>query len=141
MKMIKTLTAITLSAALVPAMVLSSAAVAEERRGMQGEQQRSGEVYLSGTPTGALYADDIIGANVMHRGSDENIGEIQDLVIGRDGKIVGVVIKTGGFMGLGGQDVALNWDRLEHALEDDDSVFYVDMDENALRNAPEHQRD
>lgn len=109
--------------------------------GMQGDDQRAGERYLSGKPAGGFHADDLIGSTVKHRGSDEDIGEVQDLIIGDDGRIVGVVVQTGGFLGLGGQNVGLGWDELEHTQEDDETVFYVDMEEDALREAPEYEQD
>lgn len=155
--MMKKLTALILSAAIVPAFALSTAAIAEEHDEMQpdaeqraGEQhagekrpdeKRAGEQQMSGKPAGAFYADDVIGNTVKHRGSDEDVGEIQDLVIGEDGQIVGVVVKTDGFLGLGGQDIGLGWDHIEHTMEDDESVFYTDIDEETLRNSPEYERD
>ncbi len=142
----KKLTALTLSAAIVPALVLGTAAFAEDRDDMhdddmQAEAEHAGEQYMSGKPAGAFYADDVIGKTVKHRASDEDVGEIEDLVIGEDGSILGVVISTGGFLGLGGQDVGLGWDQLQHTMEDDEYVFYVYMDEETLRNAPEYERD
>ncbi len=71
----------------------------------------------------------------------KTVGEIQDLVIGEDGRIVGVVVKSGGFLGLGGQDIGLGWDHIEHTMEDDESVFYTDIDEETLRNSPKYERD
>ena len=169
MKIMKTITAVTLSAAIVPALALSTAAFAQSSDdGMQtGDQQRSseqqgsgeeqwsseqesaseqqrsgmkqssGEKYMSGKPAGGSYADELIGQTVKHRGSGEEIGEIQDLVIGKDGNVAGVVLSTGSFLGLGGQKVGLAWDQLQQSEEDNESVFYVDMDEETLRNAPE----
>ena len=107
----------------------------------QAGQDRAGEQQLSGKPAGAFYADDVIGNTVKHRGTDEDVGEIQDLIIGDDGRVVGVVVTTGGFLGLGGQEVGLGWDHIQHTQEDDESVFYTDMDEDTLRNAPEFERD
>ncbi|WP_208297028.1 PRC-barrel domain-containing protein [Halospina denitrificans] len=150
----KNLTALTLSAALVPALALSTAAFAESDDGMQmqdqersseqqrsGMQQSSGEKYLSGKPAGGSYADELIGQSVKHRESGEEIGQIQDLVIGKDGNIAGVVLSTGSFLGLGGQKVGLAWDQLQQSQEENESVFYVDMDEETLRNAPEFRSD
>lgn len=141
----KKLTALTLSAAIVPALALSTALFAEDRDEMEemGAQSEhdAGDQYMSSKPEGAFYADDIIGKTIKHRASDEDVGDIEDLVIGDDGQILGVVVTTGGFLGLGGQDVGLGWDQLEHTMEDDESVFYVDMDEETLRNAPEYERD
>jgi len=87
-----------------------------------------------------MYSDDVIGQSVKHRDTGEEIGSIQDLIIGEDGRVVGVVLSTGTFLGLGGQEVGLAWDQLEHGEEDGVSSFFVDMDEEQLRNQPEHQR-
>ena len=143
----KKLTALIFSAALAPALALSTAALAEDRDDdmlggeQRGGQERAGEQHLSGKPAGAFYADDIIGNNVKHRGSDEDVGTVQDLIIGDDGRVVGVVIKSGGFLGLGGQNVGLGWDHIQHTQEDDESVLYTDMDKETLQNAPEYERD
>ncbi|MBF8221820.1 PRC-barrel domain-containing protein [Halomonas sp. 328] len=147
----KKLTALILSATLAPALALGTVALAEEYGGTQAERQdvseqradkqRADDQFMDRTPVGALYAADVIGKTVRHRQSGDDIGEIQDLIIGEDGRILGAVVKTGGFLGLGGQDVSLGWDHLEHTMGDDESMFYVDMDEEMLRNAPEHERD
>lgn len=148
----KKLTAFLLSAAIVPALSFSTITMAdkhdamkedaEQRSGQQhAEQQRAGGQQLSGKPAGAFYADDIIGKILKHRLSDEEIGEIQDLIIGNDGRIVGVVVKTGAFLGLGGQDVGLGWEHVEHTMEDEEPVFYTDINEDTLRESPKFERD
>ncbi|APX93912.1 hypothetical protein BWR19_13735 [Halomonas sp. 1513] len=157
----KKLTMLFLSAAIVPAFALSTVAIAqdsdetrenaEQRDDQQrGDEQRAdqrnddghqaGEQFMTRKPAGAIYADDMIGKDVKNRGSGDEIGEVQDLVIGEDGRIVGVVVTTGTILGLGGQEVSLNWDQLDHTIENDESVFYVDIDEDTLKNAPEHER-
>ncbi len=165
----KKLTTLILSAAIVPALALSTTAMAEKHDAMkadteqrtgeqssgeqrtgekdtgEGEQiadeRRVGEHQMSGKPAGAFYADNVIGKTVKHRGSDEDVGEIQDLIIGEDGRIVGVVVKTDGFLGLGGQDIGLRWDHIEHTMEDDELVLYTDLDEETLRSSPKYERD
>ncbi len=154
----KKLTALFLSAAIIPAFALSTTAIAEnhedkmkadseQRSGEQhadekkhADKKRTGEAQLSGKPSGAFHATDVIGSNVKHRESDEDVGEIQDLIIGEDGRIVGVVVTTSGFLGLDGQDTGLGWDHIEHSMEDDESVFYTDIDEESLRESPRYER-
>ncbi|MDR5893595.1 PRC-barrel domain-containing protein [Halomonas mongoliensis] len=154
----KKLTTFMLSAAFVPALALSTTAMAEkhdtkkadgEQRTEQqrvGEQEMTGQQHggqrqLSSAPAGAVHANDLIGQSIKHRTSDEEIGEIQDLVIGQDGRIVGVIVKSGTFLGLGGQDVSLNWDQVKYTMEGDESVFHTDVDEEALRESPKYERD
>ncbi|WP_111657979.1 PRC-barrel domain-containing protein [Isoalcanivorax indicus] len=137
----KKLTTVILSAAIVPLFALGSAAIAQDRDSTQRNADRqSGEQFMTRTPAGALYADDVIGADVKNRASGDDIGDVKDLVIGKDGRIVGVVVSTGTTLGLGGRKVSLNWNQLQHAKEDGDLVFYVELSEEALKNAPEHKR-
>lgn len=144
----KKLTTFILSAAFVPALALSTSAIADKHDAMKADgeqqmsgQQRAGEQQMTSKPAGAFYADDIIGKNIKQRNSDEEIGEIQDLIIGEDGQVVGVVVTTGAFLGLGGQEVGLAWDQVEHTVEDDESVFYTNVDEDTLRESPKYERD
>ena len=122
----------------------TSRGVGQDRDTSQGLSQRqgaAGQQQLTSKPSGAFYADDIIGQNVKSRGTDEDIGEVTDLIIGQDGQVVGVIVSVGGFLGLGQKDVALPWDRLQHTMDDDESTFSVDMDQDQLENAPEYERD
>ncbi|NYS62019.1 PRC-barrel domain-containing protein [Vreelandella salicampi] len=126
-----------LSAAIAPAFALSTTAMAENDDAMK----ENGEQLMSSKPTGAFYADDVIGEAIKHRSSEEMIGEVQDLIIGEDGRIIGVVVKTSGFLGLGGQEAGINWEHIERTMEDDEAVLYTEIEEEALREAPEFERD
>lgn len=155
----KRLATLILSAAIVPSFALSMPVVANDHNDRQaGDEPRISEERLGdhltreqpieveeggmvGRPAGAFYTDDIIGKSVRHRRSDEEIGQIEDMVIGEDGRIIGIVVKTGSFLGLGGQDVGLSWEHIEHTTEDDESVFYTDVDEETLRDSPEYEWD
>ncbi|MGM0983022.1 MAG: PRC-barrel domain-containing protein [Pseudomonadota bacterium] len=109
----------------------------EEKANKKGDD----EAQVSGKLSGAFYAADVIGNNIKHRGTDEDVGEVNDLIIDEDGQIVGVVVTTSGFLGLDGQDAGLSWKYIEHSMEDEESVFYTEMDEEALRNLPKYERD
>lgn len=96
--------------------------------------------FFSDRPDNSLYADDMIGKTIKHRGTSENVGDIQDLVIGNDGRITGVLVKTGGFWGMGGQEVNMSWDNLHHCMNDGEHEFYTHATEDSLRNAPKYNR-
>ncbi|WLD56815.1 PRC-barrel domain-containing protein [Salinispirillum sp. LH 10-3-1] len=160
MNTMKKFTTFTACAAIVPVLTLGSAAFAQTQTGtgMQGKEQSTSTTgqgtmgqrgsthngsengFFSNSPVGALYADDIIGKTIKHRASDEDVGSIDDLVIGDDGSIIGVLVTTGGFLGMGGQEVNLSWDELHHTMEDGEYEFYTDITEDALRNAPKYGR-
>src|SRR5215813_7050968 len=51
-----------------------------------------------------------------------SIGSITDLIVGTDGKIDGVVIGVGGFLGVGERDVGVKWDKIQLHPEGSDKV-------------------
>ncbi|NYS59393.1 PRC-barrel domain-containing protein [Vreelandella salicampi] len=104
-------------------------------------EQPAGKSTSNGKPSSAFFAADVIGNHVNHRNSDENIGEIKDLIIGTDGRVVGVVVLTSGFLVDGGQEAGLAWDQINHSMEDGESVFYTEIDEEALRKTLKYVRD
>jgi sporulation protein YlmC with PRC-barrel domain len=55
---------------------------------------------------GNLMGVDVIGA------AGENIGSVDDVVADREGRIVGIVVGVGGFLGMGQKDVAIPMDAL-----------------------------
>ena len=105
------------------------------------DEHHSETPFISQQPSGALHVTEIIGTTVKQRVSGAGIGVIQGLIIGEDGRIISAVIMTGNLLGLGGHEVGVNWGHLEHTMERGDSVFYVNMDDQTLQNAPRHERD
>lgn len=67
-------------------------------------------------------ASKLIGMRVYNSTSPdaENIGEVKDIIIGKDGKAQQVVVGVGGFLGIGDKDVALDYAKLEWAQRDGD---------------------
>jgi hypothetical protein len=53
----------------------------------------------------------VVGATV-YNDTDESIGKIDDLIVGKNGKISTAVISVGGFLGIGRKLVGLPFDRL-----------------------------
>jgi len=86
-------------------------------------------------------ANEFIGKTV-YTTANENVGEINDLVFGTDGKIVGVVIGVGGFLGIGEKDVLVSLEsvRMTKADGSDTVQLVVDANKEALENAPGFDR-
>ena len=59
----------------------------------------------------SILASTLIGSTV-YTPADETVGDINDVIVGLDSKIQGVVIGVGGFLGLGEKDVAVQMDKL-----------------------------
>lgn len=77
-----------------------------------------------------LTADDLQGASV-HDTSDERVGEIDELIIDKDGRITDVIVDVGGFLGMGEKPVALPFDKLNVMQSEDGSDFRVIINETS----------
>lgn len=54
----------------------------------------------------------LIGVNVYNN-ANEKIGDINELILDKSGKVENVVIGVGGFLGMGEHDVAVSFDKLK----------------------------
>jgi hypothetical protein len=73
---------------------------------------------------GTFLANNLIGATV-YSPSEENIGDVNDLIISTSGTVDGVVLGVGGFIGLGEKDVAIAMDELDVQTDSDGYVALV----------------
>lgn len=89
-----------------------------------------------------LLASNIIGETVYNGTGDdaENIGEVNDLVIGSDGGVKAVIVGVGGFLGLGQKNVALEYDAIAWAERDGDRWIVVNSTADALKALPDFDR-
>lgn len=78
-------------------------------------------------------ASKIIGADVHNR-QNEAIGEIEDIVLDRNGNVAYAVVSTGGFLGIGDRQHAVPWKSLQPRANEDG--FMLDMDRKRLQAAP-----
>jgi hypothetical protein len=98
--------------------------------------------YHSSKPADAFYADDLIGTNVKSRVGESDIGEINDLIIDKDGQVVAVIVDVGGFLGMGSKSVAIDWQAVERTVDRDGKhVLHVNATEQTLKDTPEYRRD
>jgi PRC-barrel domain len=95
--------------------------------------------FLSKQASDDWLASNLIGQTV-YNGQNEAIGDINDLVTDHNGKIVAVLIGSGGFLGLGEKDVAVRFEDLKLAREDNDSIKIVaDLNKETLAAAPDYE--
>ena len=67
----------------------------------------------------------------------EKIGDINDVLFDRSGKITTVVIGVGGFLGLGEKRVALPFEAITYSEEDGKRLIMVPLTKETLQEAPE----
>jgi sporulation protein YlmC with PRC-barrel domain len=94
-------TAATLAAILVAAM---SAALAQTSATPDTHTGTTGEVSKMGIQPDQLRASKMLGSTVYDV-QNRSIGKVADLVLDKDGRVDGVVIDVGTFLGMGGKSV------------------------------------
>jgi sporulation protein YlmC with PRC-barrel domain len=96
----------------------------------------------SGTFTSAQSADEwrsskLIGLTVYNQ-ANEKIGDVNDLILGPDGKIASAVIGVGGFLGMGEKLVAVAFSDLQLNRDADGAMrVTVNSTKEALESAPD----
>ncbi|PTW62940.1 PRC-barrel domain protein [Breoghania corrubedonensis] len=71
----------------------------------------NGDMAGTSVDPSVLSADEMIGTAV-YGANDSDLGEVNDVIVSPDGKLVGYVIDVGGFLGLGEKPVALDASKL-----------------------------
>jgi hypothetical protein len=117
----------------------SEAPLAIEPAAPKSADASAGAKFLDRQASDDWLATNLIGQSV-YNGQDEAIGDINDLVTDHGGKIVAVLIGSGGFLGLGEKDVALRFEDLRLARDENDAVKIIaDVNKETLAAAPDYQ--
>jgi sporulation protein YlmC with PRC-barrel domain len=80
-------------------------------------------------------ANNYLGKPVMNA-SGEKIGDVNDLIFDRSGRIKTVVVGVGGFLGLGEKQVGMGYETLTYTDKDGQRVIMVPFTKEALMAAP-----
>ena len=68
---------------------------------------------------------------------NESVGEIKDIVLGKDGKVAAVIVGVGGFLGMGEREVAISYGGLKFAKDTNNrDVIMVNATKDQLKAAP-----
>jgi hypothetical protein len=94
------------------------------------------------TPADGFLATNMIGETVYNGTGEEaqNIGDVNDLVFDKEGKIAGVVIGVGGFLGVGEKNVEMPYDKIDWAEKDGDRWIVVAATKEELDALPAFDR-
>jgi hypothetical protein len=83
-----------------------------------------------------LANDEVIGKDVVNI-MNEEVGEIADLVMDQDQRLVGVVLSVGGFLGLGEKWVAVPVDTIQFPSAEQPARLLLGVTKEQLENAPD----
>lgn len=86
-----------------------------------------------------LTVDEITDADVRNT-RDKDLGSVDDVVFGGNGKVRYVVVGTGGFLGIGDEEIAVPWKDLKVTPSPYRDTLVLDVSEQAFDNAPSLQR-
>lgn len=111
--------------------------------------------YLQVTGETTIYASEFLGKNVyVTKGAShpatvdgvpddwENVANVDDVLMTRDGEIRGILVDVGGFLGIGARKVALDMDALDIVYDSESDDFFVVFaaSREELESAPEYDR-
>ena len=75
----------------------------------------------------------------VRNAANESSGDVNDVLIGSNGKVAAVIVGVGGFLGMGEKDVALPFDQLSFAKDSDGALrVTTSMTKDSLQSAPEY---
>lgn len=83
-----------------------------------------------------MRASKLIGTNVTNA-ANESVGEINEILLGKDGKVAAVIVGVGGFLGMGEREVAMSYSSLRIARDTNGKdVVTVNATKDQLKAAP-----
>jgi hypothetical protein len=95
--------------------------------------------FLNEQKTDDMLASTIIGKSAVNS-QDEAIGDVNDLVTDRSGKILAALIGVGGFLGIGEKDVAVRFEDLKLTRdENNDTKVVLNVSKETLASAPDYK--
>jgi sporulation protein YlmC with PRC-barrel domain len=116
------------------------AATPSEQKPSQSMSTSSSEDMAGGLAGGALPISDYYNQSV-YDDRDNKIGDVNDLLLDKDGKINTAIIGVGGFLGVGEKNVAVPFSSLKVAEKDGSRYLVLETTKEALQGAPSYVYD
>lgn len=87
--------------------------------------------------TGAWNAKDFMSSRVYNM-NGERVGDVNDILV-EEGRVTGIVVGVGGFLGIGEKEVALKPDQVKRMIHSDGKTYFtVNTTKEQLQAAPEY---
>jgi sporulation protein YlmC with PRC-barrel domain len=87
---------------------------------------------------GSFNASKVVGVSVINNAND-SVGKVSEVLLEASGKVSGVVVDVGGFLGIGTHPVKLAWNQIKLVEKDGSMQAVVNMDKDALKQMPEYK--
>lgn len=118
------------------ASLLAFSAVAQDTQGTPSvkKEHRDEPLHSIGKLRGVAKLNDLIGMTVKNK-QDETLGKVEDLAVDAEsGRIVQVIISTGGYLGIGDTLSAVPPTALHHDVEQ--NIIRLDANKEKLKGSP-----
>jgi sporulation protein YlmC with PRC-barrel domain len=103
------------------------------------EASPSGAPFLAKQDSSDWLVGSLIGKSVVNA-DNESIGDVNDLVTDQNGKIIAIVVGAGGFLGIGEKDVAIRFEDVKLARDENNDVKLIaDIAKETLASAPDYE--
>jgi sporulation protein YlmC with PRC-barrel domain len=143
--MIRNLLATTAIAALAATAVYAQQEPAQPTTPGQETMQPSPPADQQAAPV--VKADGYLASNIMgesvYNGTDdnaENVGDVNDIVLDKDGKAQSLIVGVGGFLGVGERNVAIEFSKISWAERNGDRWVVYPATRDQLAALPEFDR-
>ena len=116
---------------------------AQSEQPQDTQEMKADKAELAKAPDGVIrlqdqdtfLASDLTGATV-YSPKDEAIGDVNDVIVSRDGKVDGLVVGVGGFLGIGEKDVAIEMSKIKLTETETGIKLVMDASKDELAAAP-----
>lgn len=100
----------------------------------QGSASAEEGTIITEQETDQVLVQELLGKSVVNQ-KGESLGTVTDVVLDREGQVAGVVLASGGFLGIGAKPVGVAWNDLTAAMNRD--AITVDLTAKQIAEAPE----
>jgi sporulation protein YlmC with PRC-barrel domain len=77
----------------------------------------------------------------VYDSSNNKIGEVEDVLVNKNGQITAVIISVGGFLGMDTKDVAAPFQAIRATMKDNKWWLIMNTTKDALKTAPGYKYD
>ena len=98
--------------------------------------EAASEQLLTSLPSDAFPINEYYYNQNVYDRQDNDIGDLNDIVLDKEGKVSAVIIGVGGFLGAGEKNVAVPFSALKVTEKEGKTYLVVDTTKEALEKAP-----
>lgn len=125
----------------VSALPLSGALAQQTQPGTQPQSQQTQPGQPAGAQGGITIASDSLLGTTVRDAQGKDVGEVSKLMIDASGgKVVSVIIRQGGTLGMGAKEISVPWDALK-LQRGQDQQLVVTMQQEMLPPTPAAQQE